>query len=85
VSAGPRDNAFALVSQFILSVIYLVPGLGLGMLIVRRHPRHGIGWLLLAVGLSLTLLLFVRELTIYTYFTRPALPGPGFYPDLAGA
>jgi hypothetical protein len=84
VTAGPRDSLSALISQLLLTAIYLFPGLGLGTLIVRRHPRHQIGWLLLLLGLSLTLLLFIKELTIYTHFTRPA-PAGGPYAALAGA
>jgi hypothetical protein len=83
VRAGPRDDAFALVSQLILAGIYFLPAVGLGILIVRRHPRHPIGWLLLGVGLSLTVLLFVKELAIYTHFTRPASAGSDFYAALA--
>ncbi len=83
VSAGPRESAGALASHLVLAAFYLFPALALGTLIVRRHPRHLIGWLMLGLGLSLTLLLFIRELTIYTHFTRPAPAGGGFYAALA--
>jgi hypothetical protein len=73
VSAGPRDSAAALVRQVLMAGLYLFPALVLGTVIVRRHTRHLIGWLLLLIGLSLTLLLFAIELTIYLHFTRPSM------------
>jgi hypothetical protein len=47
----------------------------LGILIVTRHPRHLIGWLLCLVGLIFGTLQLCGELTVYTNFTRPDIAG----------
>jgi MFS family permease len=57
-------------------------GLGfppLGALIVARHPRHLIGWLLLVTGLTQSLANFAGLYTTYALQTRPgSLPGGPF-------
>jgi hypothetical protein len=56
----------------------LTPGVAavLGTLILRRYPRHRMGWLLIIISLSSIAMLFFAELTVYSYFTA-ATPVPG--------
>ena len=63
------------------TAVGIMLGLGfspLGALIVARHPRHAIGWLLLAAGLTQGLVNFAGLYATYTLQTRPgSLPaGP---------
>ena len=48
-----------------------------GMLIVRRYPRHPIGWMLLGTGLFSALTGLSEEFALYTLYRRPGLRGLG--------
>jgi hypothetical protein len=85
VSAGPRDSLPELAGALALLAFYLLPGLALGALVLRRHPRHPIGWLLLSVGLASITLYFVQELTITTHFARPPSSAGAGWAVLAAA
>ena len=76
-SAGARDSLPELAGELAVVVFYLLPAVALGALVLRRHPRHRIGWLLVLAGLAASAVLFFQELTIYTYFTRPAIAAAG--------
>jgi class 3 adenylate cyclase len=61
------------------TAVGVMVGLGfppLGALIVARHPRHPIGWLLLVAGLTQSLVNFAGLYATYALQTRPgSLPG----------
>ena len=64
------------------TAVGIMLGLGfspLGALIVARHPRHAIGWLLLAAGLTQGLVNFAGLYATYALRTRPgSLPAGPF-------
>jgi hypothetical protein len=64
------------------TAVGIMLGLGfppLGALIVARHPRHPIGWLLLVAGLTQSLVNFASLYATYALQTRPgSLPGGPF-------
>jgi hypothetical protein len=48
----------------------------LGALIVRRHPRHRVGWLLIVISLVNSLMLVISEWAVYGNFTvASTMPG----------
>ena len=61
------------------TAVGIMLGLGfspLGALIIARHPRHPIGWLLLVAGLTQSLVNFAGLYATYALQTRPgSLPG----------
>lgn len=67
--AGTRDSFADWLNAFQQSV--LIPGVTavLGVLIVRRYPRHRVGWLLVIVGLVSAAAIFIGELTVFGSFT----------------
>jgi hypothetical protein len=47
----------------------------LGALIVRRHPRHPIGWLFCTIGLAVAIERSAATYGVYALLIRPGLPG----------
>ncbi|MGH2541275.1 MAG: hypothetical protein ACRDIB_00670, partial [Ardenticatenaceae bacterium] len=78
IEAGVRGSLLDLINGLIYGFFYTVAISAMGALIVARHPRHPLGWLLCSVGLAFGLIQFVQEATIYTNFTLPDTPG-GLY------
>ena len=61
------------------TVVAAVSAVTVGAVLAGRRPRHPVGWLLLGLGLSLTLQAFTFSYTRYGLVARPgALVGAGY-------
>src|SRR3990170_4779500 len=69
---GVRDNAFAFANAILNTLFTIVFGV-VGALILGRHARHAIGWLLMVIALSLAGFGSVQN---YLAQTIPAIPEP---------
>jgi hypothetical protein len=74
--AGIRSSLADWLNTFQQALLTNVITAVLGILILRRFPRHPIGWLLILISLVSGAVLFSAELTVYTHFTI-ASPPPG--------
>jgi hypothetical protein len=74
--AGLRNSSydwFNALQQALLAPILIAV---LGILILRRFPRHRMGWLMIIIALTAAFMYVVGELTVYGYYTTPSpLPG----------
>jgi hypothetical protein len=68
---GVRDSFLDWFNQIAFSFLFVLPTSLLGWLILRRHPKHRIGWVLLAAGLAVALGEICEEATIFAFFTKP--------------
>jgi hypothetical protein len=51
----------------------------IGLLIIRRHPRHLVGWLFCYLALTMAIFGFASEYAIYgLVLSQPTLPGAYF-------
>lgn len=76
IAAGLRNTPTVITYKLLSTVIYTLLTAWLGLLIIRRMPRHPIGWLLYAAGLANGLVNLNDELTVYGTFTEPSSFGP---------
>jgi hypothetical protein len=73
---GARTSLAAWLNFGSLSVVIPVVAGLLGTLVVSKHSRHPIGWILAALGMFSALVTFAGEWAIYGYYTSPGgLPG----------
>ena len=73
--AGRPDLAQLTLSALVGPVLSLVSAATVGAVLASRRPRHPVGWLLLVLGLSLTLAGVVPAYAAYGLLARPgALP-----------
>jgi hypothetical protein len=74
--AGTRGDFLSFFNTFQQAILTPLVAAVLGILILRRHSRHKIGWLLTAIALTSPIAYVVNELTVYGYFTvQPPLAG----------
>lgn len=69
-AGGQRSSNIELAS-FVTQSMWPVIGLIIGILIVRRYPRHRIGILLITVSMVSTLAQLVQEWAVFGYYTAP--------------
>lgn len=75
IQAGPYNTPDTLFYKLVAVFFLILASSWLGLLIIIRRPRHPIGWLLYLSGLVYALVELFTELTIYTNFTQPGVPG----------
>jgi hypothetical protein len=74
--SDPRFSTAATAAAYGAVVLALVSSVAVGALLASRRPRHPVGWLLLAVGLSVALSGLVESYAKYGLIVRPgSLPG----------
>jgi hypothetical protein len=75
------SSSFASGSESALEEILLLVGFAalpvIGTLVASRHPRNAVGWLLLAVGAGIGVLILSSEYALWALDQRPTYP-PGF-------
>jgi hypothetical protein len=75
------SNSFASGSESALEEILLLTSFAalpvIGTLVASQHPRNAVGWLLLAVGAGIGVLILSAEYAVWALDQRPAYP-PGF-------
>ena len=73
--AGRSELAQLTLGAFVGPVLSLVSAATVGAVLAARRPRHPVGWLLLVLGLSLTLVGWSLAYARYGLLARPgALP-----------
>lgn len=71
-----RPELVALTADAVPYVLALVSAATVGAVVASRRPRHPVGWLLLALGLSVVALGVSRAYAAYGLLARPGtLPG----------
>jgi hypothetical protein len=71
-----RPDLVQLTTDIAFPVVALVSGATVGAVLASRRPRHPVGWLLLAVALSLTATAAAAQYLTWGLLVRPgALPG----------
>jgi hypothetical protein len=84
IEAGLPELATVLSSGNLTSVVAGVSAATVGALVASRRPRHRVGWLLVALGLSLAASGFAFSYTRYGLVARPgALPAAGYLAGFA--
>jgi hypothetical protein len=73
-AGGPRDGIGDLLNTFQQAVITPVVAGVFGILIVRKQPRHRIGWLLTAIGLTTALSVLMAELAVLGHASPEQTP-----------
>jgi hypothetical protein len=71
-TAGPQRGTFA---QPWLNVLYTVAFAALAALVLRREPRHAIGWIFAVVALTGGAVHVLQEYALLAYSARPLLSG----------
>jgi hypothetical protein len=84
IEAGLPELATVLSGGNLTSEVAGVSAATVGALVASRRPRHRVGWLLVALGLSLAASGFTFSYTRYGLVARPgALPAAGFLAGFA--
>jgi hypothetical protein len=84
IEAGLPELATVLSSGNLTSAVAAVSAATVGALVASRRPHHRVGWLLLALGLSLVASGFAFSYTRYGLVARPgALPAAGYLAGFA--
>ena len=84
IEAGLPELAFLLGGGNLTSAVAAVSAATVGALVASRRPYHRVGWLLVALGLSLVAFGFTFSYTRYGLVARPgALPAAGYLAGFA--
>jgi hypothetical protein len=84
IEAGLPELALLLSGGNLTSAVAGVSAATVGALVASRRPRHPVGWLLVALGLSLVAFGFTFSYTRYGLVARPgALPAAGYLAGFA--
>jgi hypothetical protein len=84
IEAGLPELATVLNSGNLTSAVAAVSAATVGAVVASRRPHHRVGWLLVALGLSLAALGFTFSYTRYGLVARPgALPAAGYLAGFA--
>jgi hypothetical protein len=84
IEAGLPELATVLSSSNLTSAVAAVSAATVGALLASRRPHHKVGWLLVALGLSIVASGFTFSYTRYGLVARPgALPAAGYLAGFA--
>jgi hypothetical protein len=84
IEAGLPELATVLSSSNLTSAVAAVSAATVGALVASRRPHHKVGWLLVALGLSIVASGFTFSYTRYGLVARPgALPAAGYLAGFA--